>query len=365
VLALFRDTHDPADLRVASRRAFRQAVSECFTTFAVIGAPCPTLLVAGEKESRVRPTNAALAALMPRAEARYAPGLGHCWQRKDPDLHIRMVEAWVTGQPLPSGLRPEPAPTPEMMERVRGAIAATSVDDRRPGMAGESWYLRHKSRIMRDVRFALPHFRRRFVEAYGEDEGGAIAREALRDFEVLLPDLPDIGGDENLDTRNLYLSAAVLAMYRLLRARGASVEEAARLIYLGASDFFRGFPTRWLMRWQGRRLFRRRHVDRVRHAAALSQQRRYPDDWVMQFVPGDGRSYEFGADYTECGVVKYLSREGAPELAPYLCWLDYPRCAAMHVKLTRTETIAQGGQRCDFRFSRGRPVQVEPEFLHA
>jgi hypothetical protein len=35
----------------------------------------------------------------------------------------------------------------------------------------------------------------------------------------------------------------------------------------------------------------------------------------------------------------------------------------MGVKLIRTETIAQGGQRCDFRFSRGRPVQVEPEFL--
>jgi len=76
-------------------------------------------------------------------------------------------------------------------------------------------------------------------------------------------------------------------------------------------------------------------------------------------LPGEGR----GLDHTECGIVKYLTREGAPELARYLCWVDYPVFAAMRVKLIRTETIAQGCQRCDFRFSRGQPVQVEPEFL--
>jgi hypothetical protein len=36
----------------------------------------------------------------------------------------------------------------------------------------------------------------------------------------------------------------------------------------------------------------------------------------------------------------------------------------MRVKLVRTEAIAQGGQRCDFRFSRGQPAQAEPDFLH-
>jgi pimeloyl-ACP methyl ester carboxylesterase len=126
VMALFSETHDPADLRAASRRAFRRGAAECFTTFAAIGAPCPTLLVAGEKESTVRPSNAALAALMPHAEAWFAPSLGHCWQRKDPDLHIRMVEAWLTGQELPSELRPEPTPSAEAVERMRREVPATA-----------------------------------------------------------------------------------------------------------------------------------------------------------------------------------------------------------------------------------------------
>ena len=126
VMALFRESHDPADLRAASRQAFRRGIAECFTTFAAIGAPCPTLLVAGEKESRVRPSNAALATLMPHAEARVAPGMGHCWQRTAPDLHIRMVEAWVTGQELPFELRREPPPSPKTVEQLRRMVPATA-----------------------------------------------------------------------------------------------------------------------------------------------------------------------------------------------------------------------------------------------
>ena len=135
VLTLFRDTHDPADLRVASRRAFRLALAECLTTHTAIGAPCPTLLVAGEKESRVRPTNAALAALMPHAEAWYAPGLDHCWQRKDPNLHIRTLEAWFTGQELPSELRPEPEASAATVERLRRETSKRSTVARRSGPA--------------------------------------------------------------------------------------------------------------------------------------------------------------------------------------------------------------------------------------
>jgi hypothetical protein len=231
-------------------------------------------------------------------------------------------------------------------------------------MEAESWYLENKPKIMRQVRFALRHYRRQFVAAYGKAEGEAIAGETLQRFEALLADLPYIGGDENSNTRSLYMTAAWLAMYRSLQARGASVEEAARLIYLGAASFSNSFPMPWLMRLQGRRLFSRTFQDQRRHAAAISQQRRYPDDWVFEVVEGNGRGFAFVVDYTQCGIVKYLAREGAPELAPYLCWIDYPQFAAMHLRLDRTETLAQGGQRCDFRMSRGQPVKVEPEFLH-
>ena len=230
-------------------------------------------------------------------------------------------------------------------------------------METDNWYLQHRRRIMREVRLAIPHFRKLFVKTYGKEAGEATAKEAMQRFEALLPDIPYIGGDANRLTATLYMTAAMLAMYQALRARGESAEGAVRLIYLGASNLYGSFPTRLLMRWQGRKQFSRKRIDQRRRDAAVSQQRRYPDDWVFTIVEGDGRTFEWGIDYTECGIVKHLDQQGAPELAPYLCWLDYPSFAAMGVKLIRSETLAQGCQKCDFRFARGRPEQVKPEFL--
>jgi len=104
-----------ADLRAASPRAFRHGFADANDTVishAEIAADCPTLLVAGEAETRppVRASNAAMAALMPDAEARYVPGVGHGWIGRRPDLHLRMTAAWLEGHDLPSELRRETAP---------------------------------------------------------------------------------------------------------------------------------------------------------------------------------------------------------------------------------------------------------------
>ena len=39
------------------------------------------------------------------------------------------------------------------------------------------------------------------------------------------------------------------------------------------------------------------------------------------------------------------------ELAKYLCKLDYVIADMMNVKLARTTTLADGGDKCDFRYS--------------
>ena len=218
---------------------------------------------------------------------------------------------------------------------------------------------------MRQVRFVLRHYRKHLVEAYGKAEAEAIARETLERFEELLRTSPTSAVTRTAYTRNLYLTAVVLAMYRSLQARGATVQEAARLIYLGSGELLQQPPDPLAHALAGQADAGSEAPEAAENAAAISQQRRYPDDWVYEVVEGDGHDFEMGMDFTECRIVKYLEREGASELAPYLCWVDYPQFAAMGLRLDRTETLAQGGQRCDFRVSRGQPVHVEPEFLHA
>ena len=122
--ALGGDPDDPAgqaafavDLRAVSPSAFRRAFADANDNHrfskAELSASCPTLLVAGEREpGAVRASNASLAALMPNAVARFAPGGGHGWLAGAAKLHVRMVEAWITGQQLPAELAAETTQRP-------------------------------------------------------------------------------------------------------------------------------------------------------------------------------------------------------------------------------------------------------------
>jgi pimeloyl-ACP methyl ester carboxylesterase len=102
-----------ADLRAVSPAAFRRSFADANDkknrfSREELSALCPILLVAGEREpGTIRASNAALAALMPNAVARFVPGAGHAWLTRAPELHVRMVEAWISGQELPAGLAPE------------------------------------------------------------------------------------------------------------------------------------------------------------------------------------------------------------------------------------------------------------------
>ena len=82
-----------------------------------------------------------------------------------------------------------------------------------------------------------------------------------------------------------------------------------------------------------------------------NHKRKYENDWVVDILPGNDE-YDLGYDYHECGICKLCQDEGCPELAAYLCRMDYVLADIMHMELVRTGTIAEGASYCDFRYSR-------------
>lgn len=98
-----------AQMQAVDARSFRHAFADANDmrlTPALLAAPCPTLLVAGERELRhVRVSNRLLAERMRRAEARMMPGANHGWgPAQYPDVHRQMVAAWIEDRPLPAEL---------------------------------------------------------------------------------------------------------------------------------------------------------------------------------------------------------------------------------------------------------------------
>ena len=221
-----------------------------------------------------------------------------------------------------------------------------------------------REQLLEDLAGVREHADGVLASTYGEQFAATVAAETDRELERLIPEIPYIGGDENRLTENLNQTALVLALHRAMTAHGKSVEETGSVLYRTVESMLRSYP-RFFTRAIGFLGLTPFEPGKVREAALESQERRYPDDWVLHFVEGDGDEFDWGMDYTECGIVKFLHAQGADDLAPYLCLADFPVSDAFGLGLERTTTLAEGAERCDFRFKRGRetPRGWPPEFL--
>ena len=62
--------------------------------------------------------------------------------------------------------------------------------------------------------------------------------------------------------------------------------------------------------------------------------------------------FVFGFDIIECGICKLFNRYNYSRFTSILCEVDYITSDLAGLKLTRTDTIANGAHKCDFRFEK-------------
>lgn len=218
-------------------------------------------------------------------------------------------------------------------------------------MAIETYYTSRHDQLLQDFDRNIKIIRVVLVERYGEELTEYLIHETRREYRHLISQLPYIGGKQNPLTWNLVSSAWFLALYRVLKARGQSASEVGALIYEIMESWMKQYPT-WLLLLMGWWRFTPWYWTRLQRRAQLSQARRYPEDFVYTVIKGDGKTFAFGVDYTECAICKFYQAQGADEFMRYLCPLDLPMTQALGIKLTRTMTLAEGAPKCDFRFKR-------------
>jgi hypothetical protein len=188
------------------------------------------------------------------------------------------------------------------------------------------------------------------ISVYGKANADNIIRESRREYEAIIPQIPYIG-DRNPLRIFLHTTSCYLAFYRILRERGLSIEEAGRMLCRMNEAEIKAipYPVRRMIGWLW---FSPWLIRRFRKRAEESQERRYPDNYVLTFVEGDGRTFDYGIDYTECAGCKFLKQQNAAELAPFMCKFDKVASDLLGWGLTRTMTIANGHEKCDFRFKK-------------
>lgn len=210
-------------------------------------------------------------------------------------------------------------------------------------------YLRQFDQIASAVRPVLD----RYFDPQGVPE---LIAETRREFHEVIPQLPYVGSDY-LFTQFVLFTGMFLAIYRISKERQKTTPEIGEMSYEISKAYIKSFPLA-LMQMFGPINFSRYYLSRLQKKAFESHQRKYPDGYVYDFVPGDGKSFDYGVDYLECASCKFFARQGASDFAPYLCPVDILYSNAFGWGLMRTQTIAEGAPRCDFRFKKGGPTRV-------
>ncbi len=223
-------------------------------------------------------------------------------------------------------------------------------------MAQTNIYIVKRKRFLKDFDLYASRMRPVFESRFGMGLAGDMISAARQEYEILLPGLPDVGGKQPFLQFTL-ATGMFLAMVRVTTKQGIPLEETGQVFYDGCRQLLQTLPG-VIQRFVGRSYFTKRHLERIRNASQASHERLLPDGYVFDFVEGDGKSFNYGVDYLECASVKYLKGQDAAEIAPYLCPIDILYSDAFGWGLKRTKTLADGDERCDFRFRKGACTDV-------
>ena len=217
------------------------------------------------------------------------------------------------------------------------------------------FYERHRGAMEAAMRQRLDLAEATLRERAGLSNMDGIRQEVMDEFEIVLTQMPYVGGAASRMTDFFMRLMGFMAIGRVLRRHGVplpvigdieretykaqllTVPEAERLA--SGHQFMSLENQTWL-----------------REQAAESHAEEFPENFVYDFVePGADDNFEFGIDYKACGFCKFAARHGDEEILPNICGLDFEAYATRGIRLERTQTLAGGASHCNFRFSRLEP----------
>jgi hypothetical protein len=224
-------------------------------------------------------------------------------------------------------------------------------------LESKNYYTLLQPRLLEELSQILAAGKEVLISKYGQEFADELVFETRNELKKLIPDIPFIGGDKNPFTRQLLFSVEFLAFYEVMRQKGIDKGE-------GGIVSLKMFRDRLdsLVHSENNATRSPDHdgvyLQQLKKWASVSQQRLYPGDWVYEFCEGDGTNFDVGQDIVECAILKLYREYGMADVVPYICAMDILLSEARQSGLRRTQTLAEGGNKCDFRFKIGRKTIV-------
>ena len=219
------------------------------------------------------------------------------------------------------------------------------------------YYESHRSEMGASMRMRLDLIDDLLQQHLSLTDTAPVKSEMMQEFEVVLTQMPYVGGAESRMSDFFMRLLGFMAIGRVLARRGVSKGVIAELELESFKRYMLTVPEAERLE-AGRRFMSDDNRAIIREQAARSHEQKYQDDFLYDYVePGPNDTFEFGVNYRACGFCKFASKHGDREIVPHICGLDFAAYDLRGIHLERTQTLAQGAQYCNFRFSRKPAIE--------
>ncbi|MCM1321826.1 MAG: L-2-amino-thiazoline-4-carboxylic acid hydrolase [Bacteroides sp.] len=200
------------------------------------------------------------------------------------------------------------------------------------------------SKMIRQIRPIL-------MRRYGEDGTAKLLRDMEPIYERFLAETPSIGGRANVMSKNLDMAIPFFALYE---ASGKNLSDDAinemldvvmisRFRKMGRFINFNRLDKPWIMK----RIHRL--VEKIARKLNAHKGKDWNNTWGIQ-VNSEGHDHGFAMTLVGCPIADFAKKHGYMDIMPLLCAGDIKAAEALHAKLIRHHTVAQGAEICDYWF---------------
>ena len=229
------------------------------------------------------------------------------------------------------------------------------------------YYIKRKSKLMKEFSKEIERANSILKREFNEAKLNEIGIQMQLEFEKLIPEIPYIGGNKNPFTSLLVGGLSSLAMFRVLEKEGFTLRDIGEFYYELRDKFntIRKNNLEKIGKDPAQYPFETVYVDFVKKLCETSKSRKYPDDWVGDYLEGDGKTFEWGFNFQECGIHKVCKRLNAERFVPFFCLSDFSEADILGFGFSRTQTLGFGAKMCDHRYIKDykTPIGWPPDNL--
>jgi hypothetical protein len=211
-----------------------------------------------------------------------------------------------------------------------------------------NYYVPRRTKLLKSFDKTANLIRDYVVSRYGENLADTLSRKARQKYDQLIPHIPHVDGLPALNSF-IRIAALELSVFRAMKKHGKSAGEAWELCHEALKARTEAMP-KFIRRLIGWYLFTGFVKNRARKMSG-----RDLGGFTMEYVEQEGG---WGVNYIRCAIHDFLKEQDAEDFSPYVCLSDMTLSDAMGWGLKRTGTLADGCEKCDFRFIKGAETQI-------